>query len=740
MNCPQIFFPMISSSMEAVFEYARKIGCFLHFTTFFQGYVEKCNLDFTIKKCNSTGLSISVSESVRTLCEDPAITSMTQSKNTLYRNVMCDVCNSDVLEDPIAQCNATGKWKLLNRAFQDLAFYQSKCANDPISVNTYPFKNMNCEDCNGLIIYNDEFEVKDLEKSYRQLFSILEIPRTENRNSIDICNPGEMYDSYSDICRQLHCSPGKFLLKGSCQPLMKDILILRYTLAFKLFISPELDMTRTLSDIFKNFKLYLATFLPGSYFTILQNHFYVQKPCSTAANSYLRPQVPVEILVYTQIEFTENRADIEDKLLNFAGRKTSVDGFSLYVEENVQAWYLPIRKRFSLSQKECIFHEYHTIEDEPTENFHLIDVNKLLRCPQIQLDDSEFSFRENHLEIFVPLINRNFLIHEFARNKKGHVQICAESYKRTSSERNVLMESVLAVVTLIVTILSLICSFITFVAYCLLPVLRTVPGKNIMCFTLALFFAQLMFLSRSYINNKLACLLVGSLTHYFWISVFVCSNVCCFHMYKLFVGGSLVQSNKSSEWKLMFRNCLMSFVLPTLPIAANIAFQYQEIQIRGFKFGYGGTKCFLISSVALLLTFIVPILIQILINIVIFSITFHYIRTTPKVQSSRDRSEFSIFLKLFILTGISWIFMIVDGFFEISLFTFLATVLNGTQGLFLFVSYICNEKIWAMLKKRWGKALPSQSESTLGRSSQYFQNQSVYSEITEATESTGYTS
>lgn len=123
--------------------------------------------------------------------------------------------------------------------------------------------------------------------------------------------------------------------------------------------------------------------------------------------------------------------------------------------------------------------------------------------------------------------------------------------------------------------------------------------------------------------------------------------------------------------------------------------------MNGTQFGYGGSACFLPSSIALLWFVILPITLQILFNLLMFSITFHYIRKTPKVESSKDRNEFSIFLKLFLLTGVSWILLVVDGFFEISLFTFLATIINGSQGVFLFISYVCNKKVLRALKQKF---------------------------------------
>ncbi|XP_048759211.2 G-protein coupled receptor Mth-like [Ostrea edulis] len=379
------------------------------------------------------------------------------------------------------------------------------------------------------------------------------------------------------------------------------------------------------------------------------------------------------------------------------------------------------------SQSECMAHKYRS-----KGHLHSFKVNKLLMCPQIQLESNEFTWSESHLQISIPAIRRSFFINEFTRSQNSTVRICSDSFKDVS-ESSALTETILNVTTFICTIISLVCLFLTFLIYCILPVLRTLPGKNIMCFSFSLFFAQLTVLIRSHIKDRIVCAFLGGLTHYFWVSVFICTNICCFQMFKLFVSYSLVQNDKSKERNAVIRYCSISYGLPILPIVLNKILEH--FLTNGDEFGYGGSRCFLLSPLALLLTFIIPTTIQIIFNIVMFSVTFHYIRNTPKVQSSQHRNEFSIFLKLFLLTGISWILMIVDGFFEISPFTFLATVVNGSQGLFLFISYICNKKVRCALKKKLFKSPLKEASSSM---STFLhpdcKKSSVYSNITDTTE------
>lgn len=78
------------------------------------------------------------------------------------------------------------------------------------------------------------------------------------------------------------------------------------------------------------------------------------------------------------------------------------------------------------------------------------------------------------------------------------VKVCANEFEKRSYQPPLVqavpytpeVKTALIVFSLACTILSLICLVLTFVTYCFLPTLRTVPGKNIMVLCAYLFFSQ----------------------------------------------------------------------------------------------------------------------------------------------------------------------------------------------------------------------------------------------------------
>lgn len=196
--CPHVFFPKFLKSMESIFDYAEQINCFINFKTSFQ--IDTCNVNPTINKCNVTGLATSISKNSIALCENPAMNIMTQSKNTVYRNIICDLCNSEFFEDPISQCNVTGNWIIdILDVRNGAEFYKRRCVSDVFDPMKYPFKNAYCKTCNFDTAPNKDkyiIHAGDYKTSYRQLFSILEVPRQDKAVSADSCNAEEMYDPY----------------------------------------------------------------------------------------------------------------------------------------------------------------------------------------------------------------------------------------------------------------------------------------------------------------------------------------------------------------------------------------------------------------------------------------------------------------------------------------------------------------------------------------------------------------
>jgi hypothetical protein len=63
-----------------------------------------------------------------------------------------------------------------------------------------------------------------------------------------------------------------------------------------------------------------------------------------------------------------------------------------------------------------------------------------------------------------------------------------------------------------------------------------------------------------------------------------------------------------------------------------------------------------------------------------------------------NQIHFTVYVKLFTITGISWIFQIIDAFIPMSAFSKIVSLLNALQGVFIFISYICNKRVLGLYR------------------------------------------
>ena len=92
--------------------------------------------------------------------------------------------------------------------------------------------------------------------------------------------------------------------------------------------------------------------------------------------------------------------------------------------------------------------------------------------------------------------------------------------------------------------------------------------------------------------------------------------------------------------------------------------------------------------------------ISLLLNIFFFVATFLNLRRAFKnsVNPNEDH-HFSIYVRLFIIMGITWLFGFISAFTDEFVVDLIFVILTGLQGLFLFLSFVCNRSVCAEIRK-----------------------------------------
>lgn len=215
-----------------------------------------------------------------------------------------------------------------------------------------------------------------------------------------------------------------------------------------------------------------------------------------------------------------------------------------------------------------------------------------------------------------------------------------------------------------------------------------------MCLVISLFLAQLFMISSPLFRSS-GHKIVFAFTHFSWLATFFWLQVCSFHMYRVFSAKSRSTFHGNQTKKVMTQYGIYAFGLAALIVGANII---STLIVSSGKFsGYDKISTLLTYEKAFIITVIVPLVFVCMTNIFFYILTAYNIHSTPNVENKTgNRMHFSVYIKLFSITGLSWLLQIIDMFLETTMFTYVVAILNGLQGLFIFISYVCNRRVLTM--------------------------------------------
>lgn len=399
-----------------------------------------------------------------------------------------------------------------------------------------------------------------------------------------------------------------------------------------------------------------------------------------------------------------NRLDVEVGLTKFTKSvyQTTLSDFYAVIQTYQSPKLEPVIENHDNDVGAC--RRFSAVYNTTSMHFKLALINNLLVCKLVTLTHDEFVVESMDRIRLVPS-NRLLSFQHFRVSDDGNYQTCIENIKSDFVEENSYIQNPLPAVTGICTIISIVCLFLTFGTYCLFESLRTVPGVNSMYLMATLFFLQLLVLTRNYyiIAPTVPRILLFALTHYMVLCVFFWLMTCSYHMFCVFVKQSISVSMTDGR-RTLSNYCIYSFGMPLLIVVGNVCFFL--ITSSGQEFGYGRQNTLTDDKMAYIVTFITPLSVICLTNSFYFITTAYKIKSTPKVKGlDQSRLHFVVCLKLFFLTGLTWGFQIIDSFLELSFLSYIVAVSNGLQGFFLFLSYVCNTRVWRMYKELWESSM-----------------------------------
>ncbi|KAL5468809.1 hypothetical protein EMCRGX_G029930 [Ephydatia muelleri] len=240
---------------------------------------------------------------------------------------------------------------------------------------------------------------------------------------------------------------------------------------------------------------------------------------------------------------------------------------------------------------------------------------------------------------------------------------------------------------------------------------------------IALFLAFLVFVAgvESAKHNETACKVVAGLLQYFCLSAFcwmLCEGVMLYLMLVV-----MFSSLKKRWWFFL----LLGWMTPLLFVFIGLAARSDYYVVRN-KDDNTISYCWMSTDKGTIWVFAVPVIIIMLINIIFLIMVLVVISRKGRQNSTRHPKNFKdnastviSFLKSTILLlpilGGTWIFGLLSINQYTLIFTWLFTILNSVQGLFIFICYVLrDEKVWGRIKKiyeNWSSSNPIKCKTSL---------------------------
>lgn len=257
----------------------------------------------------------------------------------------------------------------------------------------------------------------------------------------------------------------------------------------------------------------------------------------------------------------------------------------------------------------------------------------------------------------------------------------------------------------------------TFFVYACIPELRNMHGKSLMCYVLGLsvgYTVLSMVQLRLFPGASMPCLVSGYVVYFSFMVSFFWLNVMSFDIYWTFKG---VKGVRSTETKKFLFYSLYAWGMPVLLTATVVTADNTDILPVYLRPQFGTTRCLFIDNKLIEFLYLyLPVLILVFMNVVFFVVTALRIykiqcetsmvrrgdsKRHAKLDNDRDR--FGLYLRLFIVMGVTWSLEIISWAVDNNAWIFyVSDVCNCIQGFLIFSLFVLKQKIKRLIYKKFG--------------------------------------
>ena len=320
----------------------------------------------------------------------------------------------------------------------------------------------------------------------------------------------------------------------------------------------------------------------------------------------------------------------------------------------------------------------------------------LLQCPQMKLSSEDYEIKNETLRLRATgeqLSPKDYEI----RNESVYVCIPGRQ-KKNFLYSFIYGAQILQTVTYCLSIIALI---LTIIIYIKSSSVRTLHGKTLVSLSVCLIGGQLTSFLQSEAGN-IWCKIVAVIMHFSWLAAFGWMSMISYDMKRTFYCSQTSIIDAHASRKRYFIYSIFGWLVPGIIVIICIILDSVDApHIIQIDYGKNGA-CFIGDQEAILVFFSIPNGTSIIFNTIAFILTVCAIsknrKAIPNSKRSKNRLYFVIYLKLAVVMGVTWVFAILAPVMNQIVFWYIHLILNGLQGVFVFLSFALRSSIWKKMK------------------------------------------
>ncbi|XP_071805532.1 uncharacterized protein [Asterias amurensis] len=340
-------------------------------------------------------------------------------------------------------------------------------------------------------------------------------------------------------------------------------------------------------------------------------------------------------------------------------------------------------------------------------------------CLRIQYEQSEYVFEND--TVILNVNGMMYKVGEYEKSGDGRVFVCNDFDTVIETKYIVHLNFTTAqnIIAVVGVGISTTCLVATLFTYAMFEELRTLPGLNLMTLAVVLLINDWTFLFGLYAtDNRTACRAVAVFLHFICLCQLFWVNVIAYDVYKTFGRKRLIAVNANqSHRKQYLRYALYAWGMPIIIVGMSVFFDFCDCTYLDVDYGVYGS-CWISDPVAYAIFFGMPMFVANACNACLFIVTVcnlrRYHRKSAVISGNADTyNHFALCAKLATVMGFAWNIAFLASLLHNAILWYFFFFLYFPQGLFMFLSYTFNRRVYRMYQQKFTRKRFSSSSNSV---------------------------